>query len=175
MRAVARHCFLMFPPLLHCRRLQVKKDLQLKLAAGKEKPGSGEEAESDAASESSLDEEGKILEEMDDVRSKAASRLKKERKKRRESKNKARIRAAQLALSESRRHAKVPSPAGYSYVITCILSCSSCSILVSKEVQGDPQAVKLGLFTCQHLLAVVLAHTAAVDSLAASVHTQVIG
>ncbi len=83
----------------------MKKDLQLKLAAGKEKPGSGDEADLDAASESSLDEEGKILEEMDDVRSKAASRLKKERKKRRESKNKARIRAAQLALSESRRHA----------------------------------------------------------------------
>ena len=79
----------------------MKKDLQLKLAAGKEKPGSGDEAGSDAGSKSSLDEEEKILEEMDDVRSKAVSRLKKERKKRRESKNKARIRAAQLALSET--------------------------------------------------------------------------
>ena len=79
----------------------MKKDLQLKLAAGKEKPGSGDEAGSDAGSKSSLDEEEKILEEMDDVRSKAVSRLKKERKKWRESKNKARIRAAQLALSET--------------------------------------------------------------------------
>lgn len=85
------------------RRLQVKKDLQLKLAASKGKTGKEdeeEEAGSDAGSESSLDEEGKILEEMDDVRSKAAARLKKERKKRRESKKKARIRSAQLALSK---------------------------------------------------------------------------
>lgn len=81
----------------------MKKDLQLKLAAPKEKPGSeeeGAESDADAGSESSLDEEGKILEEMDDVRSKAAARLKKERKKRRESKKKARIRSAQLALSK---------------------------------------------------------------------------
>ena len=81
----------------------MKKDMQLKLAASKEKPDSdeeGAESDADAGSESSLDEEGKILEEMDDVRSKAAARLKKERKKRRESKKKARIRAAQLALSK---------------------------------------------------------------------------
>ena len=82
----------------------MKKDLQLKLAASREKPGRDCEAESDAASESSLDEEEKILGEMDDVRSKAAARLKKERKKRRESKRKARIRAAQLALSEPDPH-----------------------------------------------------------------------
>ena len=91
-----------------CRRLRVKKDLQLKLAASKEKPGSEDEAASDAGSESSLDEEEKILEEMDDVRSKAAARLKKERKKRRESKRKARIRAAQLALSMPPSHMPFP-------------------------------------------------------------------
>lgn len=80
----------------------MRKDLQLKLAASQKKPGEGgSEAEEDVAgSESSLDEEGKILEEMEGVRSKAAARAKKERKKRKESKNKARIRAAQLALSK---------------------------------------------------------------------------
>ena len=80
----------------------MRKDLQLKLAASQSKPGEGEPgAEPDGAgSESSLDEEEKILEEMEGVRSKAAARAKKERKKRKESKNKARIRAAQLALSK---------------------------------------------------------------------------
>lgn len=47
-----------------------------------------------------MDEEEKILGEMDEVRSAAAARAKKERKKRREAKTKARVRAAQLALSE---------------------------------------------------------------------------
>ena len=87
---------------LSCRRLQVRKDLQLKQAASQKaagEGGSGAESEG-AGSESSLDEEGKILEEMEGVRSKAAARAKKERKKRKESKNKARIRAAQLALSK---------------------------------------------------------------------------
>ena len=80
----------------------MRKDLQLKLAASQKKTGEGESgAESEgAASEASLDEEEKILEEMEGVRSKAAARAKKERKKRKESKNKARIRAAQLALSK---------------------------------------------------------------------------
>ena len=127
----------------------MKKDLQLKLAASKEKPGSGEEAESDAGSESSLDEEGKILEEMDDVRSKAASRLKKERKKRRESKNKARIRAAQLALSESCRCAHcLHCPVFPSHVTICMFLCSSRFIPVSKEAHGVLQAVRLTHSKC---------------------------
>ena len=84
------------------RRLQVRKDWFVRQAtaaqqAGAGADGAGKEGEQEGE-ESELDEEGKILAEMDEVKQKAAHRAKKERKQRREAKRKARVRAAQIAL-----------------------------------------------------------------------------
>ncbi|CAL8471869.1 g11411 [Coccomyxa elongata] len=79
-------------------RLAMKKALALSRESQGKDGGGADEAEEEAEPE--LDEEERILGEMDEVRSAAAARAKKERKKRREAKTKARVRAAQLALSE---------------------------------------------------------------------------
>lgn len=91
-----------------CRRLQVKKDLALGKADGVDggaaAAADGGASEGGESAESELDEEAKILGEMDELRAAAAARAKKERKKRREAKTKARVRAAQLALSATPPH-----------------------------------------------------------------------
>lgn len=79
----------------------MKKALALSREEGRDgKGGPGGPGDVEEEAESELDEEERILGEMDEVRSAAVARAKKERKKRREAKTKARVRAAQLALSE---------------------------------------------------------------------------
>jgi hypothetical protein len=83
------------------RRLQLRKDLALTRAGAE---GSSEEADAEGAvagegGSEEPDEETRVIEQMEGLRERAAHDLKKQRKKRREAKKKARIRAAQLSLS----------------------------------------------------------------------------